>query len=291
MKIRPSKGSPKQHTFLLGTAFSLGLAALPAAAGINADPGDYTGLPGGTDIALLYYQHLAADDVYVKGKKVVDNLDLKLDVGVLRMIHFVEIGGWVIDPQFILPFGKQRVGLTDQEVSGIGDLQFGATFWPLHDLKNNHHFGVTTFFTAPTGAHKGDGFALSNNRWAFDVQAGYIRNIAPKWTLELLGQVEFYQDQRDTHAKKDPLYQADAILRYNFSDATYVAATYRHAWGAKETLNGATLADRANNGTAVLTWASFLSKQWQLQLQYRQDLHIENGPKVGGPQARLLYLF
>jgi hypothetical protein len=40
----------------------------------------------------------------------------------------------------------------------------------------------------------------------------------------------------------------------------------------------------------MLTWASFVDKQWQVQLQYVRDLKVEEGPKVSGLQARLLYV-
>jgi hypothetical protein len=41
----------------------------------------------------------------------------------------------------------------------------------------------------------------------------------------------------------------------------------------------------------MLTWASFVDKQWQVQLQYVRDLKVEEGPKVSGLQARLLYVY
>ena len=147
------------------------------------------------------------------------------------------------------------------------------------------------FFTAPTGSDKNQGFALSNNRWATDLQVGYIRKLSNNWTVDLIGETEFYQDQRDTKSQKDPLLQAHGHLRYHLSDATYVAATYRHAWGARETLNGADIAGRKNNGTTMLTWASFVDKQWQVQLQYVHDLKVEEGPKISALQARLLYVY
>jgi hypothetical protein len=37
---------------------------------------------------------------------------------------------------------------------------------------------------------------------------GYIRKLSNNWTIDLIGETEFYQDQRDTKSQKDPLLQA-----------------------------------------------------------------------------------
>ena len=40
-----------------------------------------------------------------------------------------------------------------------------------------------------------------------------------------------------------------------------------------------------------VTWATFVSKQVQIQLQAAQDLHVENGPKTRALTLRTLYVF
>lgn len=269
----------------------LGVVSMANAAGVNPDPGDYTALPPGTQLGVAYYQHLTADKLYVDGHKVVDNLDLALDLGILRYVHYVQIGDWVADPQIIAPFGRQHVGLTGDTRSGLGDITVGAAFWPLHDLPGRHHFGISTFVTLPTGSDKNEGFALSSNRYAFNLQAGYMRPIGSNWTIDLVAQSEFYTDQRDTNASKDAYFSLEASPRYHFSDTTYAGLTWRHGWGGKEKLHGATLLDSEERDIAILTWASFLSPKWQLQLQYRQDFNVKDGPEVKGLQTRLLYVF
>lgn len=276
---------------LCAAASLLALAAGSANADVRPDPGDYTALPAGTNLLLGYAQFPRADKVYANGNKVVDNLDLKLNAGILRYVHFMKLGDYIIDPQIIVPFGNQKIGLSDTKTSGIGDVIFGGTLWTIADMAKGEHLGWSVFFTAPTGSDKNQGFALSNNRWATDLQVGYIRRLSDKWTIDLIGETEFYQDQRDSKATKDMLLQAHGHLRYHISDATYVAATYRHAWGAKEKLDGTEIAGAKNNGTAMLTWASFVDKQWQVQLQYTQDVKVEEGPKISGVQARVLYVY
>jgi hypothetical protein len=136
-------------------AAALALASAPAAAVSPVDPGDYTGLPGGTTAALLYYQHITADDVYANGKKVVNNLDFKLDLRALRLLHHMDRGTGLVAVEALQFFGKQESGLRNQSVSGVGDLKLGVHYWPIHDLKNNEHLGFTLKVVAPTGNKTG----------------------------------------------------------------------------------------------------------------------------------------
>jgi len=261
------------------------LASQAAIADVTPDPGDYTGLPPGTDLFVMYYQNPRSDDVYVNRNKVLDNFGLRVDVGLLRYVHFMQWGDFIIDPQIIQPFVRQKIGSMGVNNSGVGDTIFGGTLWTKADLKTGEHLGFSLFITAPTGDDK-----ISADRWAVDLQTGYIRKLADKWTMDLVAEVEFYGDQRTTNAKTDPLLKGIAHLRYHLSDATHIAASYRHAWGAEQENNGVK-SGRKNDDNVTLTWASFIAKQWQLQLQYQQDLRVENGPKLDGVQARLLYAF
>lgn len=274
----------KPSTILAGMACAASLLAGAGAAraGTAPDAGDYTALPDGTNLSLLYLQNLHADDVYANGNKVAlpADLDLNLNLGLYRQVHFRKLGGYTIDPQFVIPFARQKVGLSGEKTSGIGDIIFGGTLWTIADLPGGEHLGYSIFLTAPTGADKDKGFAISDNRWAADLQVGYIKRFAPDWSLDLIGQVEFYQDRRDTGSQKDPMLRGFAHLRYHVSPASHVAASLRYAAGAKETLNGNTLNSRKNDSNLTLTWASFLSKQVQLQAQFSQDLRVDSGPKL-----------
>lgn len=272
-------------------AATLALASAPAAAVSPVDPGDYTGMPGGTNVALLYYQHVTADDVYVNGNKVVDNLDYKLDLGALRAGRFMDWGGALVALEALVGFGKQELGLLNQSVSGVGDLKLAAHYWPIHDLKNNEHLALTMRLVAPTGSKNDQGFALNDNRWALNPGVGYIRSLAPNVSLDLAAQLEFYGKNRDTKVKRDMVSYIDTSLRYHLNVASELSATYRHTWGGKEDLRGVTMAGKRNNGTFVLGWQSFLTQQVQLSLRYRQDVRTEEGSKLRGLEGRLVYLF
>lgn len=282
-----NKSTLRLTTVALASLITASLAQAAAA----PDPGDYTGLPAGTDLALVYAQRLRADEVYSKGQKVVNNLGLGINVGLFRYVHFTKLGDYIIDPQIIVPFGSQRVDLLNSKTSGIGDILVGGTLWTVADLKNSEHLGFTAFVTLPTGNDKNQGYALSNNRYALDLQAGWIHKLSDNWTMDLIGQTEFYGKQRDTDLKKDPLLRAYAHFRYGLTPGSHVAVSLRQSWGAKESINGVTQTTRQNDTNIGFTYANFVTKQVQLQFQYFRDTKVENGPKVSQLNARVLYLY
>ncbi len=274
-------------------ALACGLVAwsVSAVADVKPDGGDYQAAPPGTDLLVMYAQHHSADSLYARGSKAAGNLDLGLDVGLLRYVHFTRWGDYIVDPQVILPFGQQKVGLADSRTSGIGDVIFGGTLWTIADMDKGEHLGWSVFFTAPTGSDKNQGFALSNNRWATDLQVGYVRRFAPRWSVDLIGEVEFYQNQRDTGARRDPLLQTHAHLRYHLNDATHFGVSYRHSWGAQDSLDGVAHSNRRNNGNLTLSAATFLAPGLQGMLQYSYDTQVQDGPLTRGIQARLVKIF
>lgn len=281
----------RTHPIFRAATAMLALATGMAHGAATPDPGDYTALPPGTDLLLLYGQHVTADKIYAGERQVVGNADLSLDVGLLRYVHFTTLGGFTVDPQIIVPVGRQKLGITGEKADGLGDVVFGGTLWTIADLPRGEHLGFSLFLTAPTGSDKSKGFALSDNRWAADFQVGYIRKLAPNWSIDLIGQTELYQDRRDTHSHKDALVRGIAHVRYHLNDTTHLAISYRHAWGAKETLNGTTLSSRKDDGNLTLTAASFVSKTVQLQLQYSRDVKVQSGPKASTLGLRTLFIF
>ncbi|MGI0701082.1 transporter [Pseudomonas aeruginosa] len=58
---------------------------------------------------------------------------LTQDIGILRMIHFMEVGGFIMDPQFLLPFGHvsgKQAGADLGTGNGVGDLILANTVSP-----------------------------------------------------------------------------------------------------------------------------------------------------------------
>ena len=125
-------------------AVALACAAMPAHA-IDVDAGDYTALPAGTNLGLLYYQHAERDKVYAGGTQVAGGR-LNSDIGILRYVHFMDIGGFTVDPQILLPFGGLR-GSKDLSAlgsgAGVADPIPAATVWLLNQPEQKRYFGIT----------------------------------------------------------------------------------------------------------------------------------------------------
>lgn len=276
----------KRAALVLGLTVTLDIHA----AGISSDPGDYKALPAGTNLAVAYYQHMEADNVYANGNKVADNLGMGIDLGMLRYVHFMEIGNWVMDPQFIVPYARQHSN-SGEDITGFGDLIVGGVTWPYRDDKKGRYFAFGGFVTVPTGSNKTRGFAISNDRYQYNIQAGYQHALTNKIILEGIGQFEFYSQQEYTNIKKDVFFQTDFSAIYKVTNNSNLAVTWRHTDGGKEKVNGATARGNDRKDTFLLSASTNLKPNLQLLLQWRQDVNVDNGVKISGPQSRLVYAF
>lgn len=80
---------------------------------VEVAPGDYSQFPDGTTVGLLYYQHASTGSAHSRGEKVSSDYNLTSDIGMLRLLHTLQISETAtLDPQFLLPFGR---------ISGGGD--------------------------------------------------------------------------------------------------------------------------------------------------------------------------
>ena len=103
LKNTPFKSLAMGSALALTTGF---FSATTQAAEIATDPGDYTPLPAGVNLGILYGQYATRDTVYADGDKVPVDAGLNTIIGLARFVHYMDIGGVIVDPQIIVPFGK-----------------------------------------------------------------------------------------------------------------------------------------------------------------------------------------
>ncbi|CAG9187270.1 transporter [Cupriavidus pinatubonensis] len=281
-----------------GSAMLLALAA-PAHA-IDVDAGDYTALPAGTNLGLLYYQHVARDRVYAGGSQVAGG-SLDSDVGILRYVHFMDIGGFTVDPQFLLPFGKLRGSDNLSALgsaSGVGDLILAATVWLVNQPEKKQYFGITPFLYVPVGSYDRDKpLNLGENRWKFALQAGYIAPLAEKVTLDLVADVTVFGNNTkfgpaSATLRQDALAQGQAWLRYHFTDAFDIRGGLSYAFGGETSVNGVSRNDRTNTSKFSIGFAWFPAPSVQVLGTYGQDISVRNGPMENNRfNLRLLKVF
>jgi hypothetical protein len=261
------------------------LAGKPAMA-IDVDAGDYTALPAGTNLGLLYYQHVERDRIYAGGNQVSAG-SLDSDVGIARYVHYMKLGNFTVDPQFLLPFGTLR-GTNDLRAlgntTGVGDLILAATVWVLNDPERKRYLGITPFVYVPTGSYSDNrALNLGENRWKFALQAGYITPLVGPLTLDLIGDVTVFGRNTDytaAHATKteNPLVQVQAWLRYNVTDTFDVRAGVSDSMGGLTRVNGVSQGDRINTSKFSVGFALFPAKTWQVLGTYGNDISVHNGP-------------
>lgn len=259
----------------------------PATA-LDVDAGDYTALPPGTNLGLLYYQHAERKKLYSGGDAVLSNAQLDSDVGILRGVHYTSLGGYTVDPQFLLPFGRleaggdiNALGSTD----GVGDLILAMTVWVHNDPKNKSYFGITPFVWAPTGSYdKNRALNLGENRWKAALQFGYITPLSDHVTLDLVGDATWYGKNdafgpASATLKQDIAYQVQTHFRYSLSDATYLGFLYSHTWGGETEVNGVKQNDRLSTGKIAFTVGHFFVPTVQGLVSAGRDVTVENGFK------------
>lgn len=285
------KHSDYSNQRLPGFASAILASLLLSPGSVNAvdiDAGDYTALPSGTNVAMGYYQFATRDSLYSDGDKAPINAGLDSHIGILRGIHFTEIGGYTVDPQFLLPMGKLK-GKDDTsnlgDASGVGDLTLAATVWLVNKPESNTFFGITPFLYVPTGNYdRNDALNIGENRWKYALQAGYITGLTPKISLDLAADVTVYGDNdkfgsSSVTQEQDPSYQFQGFIRYHMTSQWDLRAGVSHTLGGETTVNGIDQDDRLSHTKMSLGTAWSVTPALQLMANYGQDLSVKNNFK------------
>ncbi len=266
---------------------ALGLLS-PTAFGAEADPGDYIAAPPGTDLGLLYFQHSSADTYRdASGKKVEGSNRFRSDIGILRYVHFMEVLGYTIDPQVVLPFGylhDARLGGSSIDGnSGVGDVQLTSTVWLVNNPAQRRWFGISPFVVAPIGTYdKHESFNLGENRWKGILQGGFVQGFGERYSWDLIGDVTWYGTNTqagggDQTLKQDRSYQVINWFSYHPSPNSRIAIGYSHTWGGEQRLDG----ERNGSKTRVDQWralyATSVTARDQVQVSLARDLNVQGG--------------
>ena len=276
----------KKFSFTQLSALILGSALSYSALAVDVDAGDYTALPAGTNLAMIYYQNASRNELYSGGDKVSGDFSLASDVGILRGVHFTEIGGYIVDPQFLLPFGKLGAGKDIAalgEESGVGDLILAATVWLVNKPEDNTYFGITPFLYLPTGTYDNEeGLNLGENRYKFVLQAGYITNLTDDIALDLVADVMLYGENDEFGAAKQTMeqeasFQLQAFLRYTMNPGWDFRVGLSQTFGGETEVDGIKKDDAPEVTKMSVGTTYFISPSIQLLATYGRDLSVENG--------------
>jgi len=285
-KYTPSKPLALGSTLML----AMSIFSIPTqAAEIATDPGDYTPLPAGVNLGILYGQYATRDAAYADGNKVPAEAGLDTTIGLARFVHYMDIGGIIVDPQIIVPFGKVELTepfgpLQPTSESGIGDPIIGATAWVLNNPDDQQWVGLSAFASVPVGQYDEDKgpVNIGENRWKGIFQAAYVKHLSSSVVLDLIAEYSVYGDNDDFlgfKREQDDAQSLQSHLRYLLSKQSHVALSYYHSFGGETTVGGQKQDDRVNTNRWQATYATFVDPTVQLQFQAGQDIDVENGFK------------
>ena len=261
-------------------------ATAQQAAAISVDPGDYDHAPPGTTLGLMYYQYSKGDKLYAGGDKVSSDASLRAQVGMLRLVRFVELGGITMTPQIILPFGSVNTGgdLGGATVrNGVGDVILGSGIFLYRD-EQRRVFGIMPYLTLPTGQY--DRHRTLNpfgeNRWKFTLQAAGVLPLSDKFTLDVVGDVQFHGDNKRFGASKQKmsqkhLWELQTHLRYHVSPATTLSASLFRVEGGETEVDRVDMDDRQRRTRMMIGASHFLAPNWQLMGGVGRDLSVDQG--------------
>lgn len=271
------------------------------ASAVDVDAGDYTAFPEGTNLSMLYGQHAERNSLYANGHKAPIDAGLNSNIGIVRGVHFTKIGDYIVDPQFLLPFGNVQAKDDVKDLgsaSGTGDLTLAATVWLINEPDKRRYFGITPFLYIPIGSYDNNhAINLGENRWKFALQAGYITGLSDKLTLDLIGDVTLFGNNNDYGAqsvtqKQNALYQGQAFLRYNFTDKFDVRVGVSKFWGGESNIDSQDMHDKPNTSKYTVGAAYFVTPSTQLMVNYGRDMAVENGFKEDSRiNLRILQIF
>lgn len=279
-----------------GFALSLSLSLHAQAAG-DAMARDYIAAPAGVDLVVGYYAHKQANTYVADGKDT--GADFSSDLLIARYVHFMEVGGMIIDPQIILPMGQLNVdipGAVDDRRSSMGDMILLSSFWFVNDPANKTWVAFTPYVTVPTGNYNDDrpGTSLGSNRWSYTAEFGMTKGFGENTTVDLIAAVDFFgrnDDYLGQSQKKDKVWSAQAIYAYNLTPTVWASAKYTWASGGETQLAGENQDDKAKVQTVAFGIAKQLTRQDNVQVEYIQDIKVDNAFETRGARVRFVHAF
>lgn len=289
-----------KHYFPLASlAILLSTVAATTAQAVDLDGGDYDPAKPGTTLALVYLQHADRNEQDSGGQKVPGDNRLNTDVGIFRLVHYVNIGGLTVAPQILIPVVASQ-GRGDQALlgkqTGIGDIILAAPVWFVNRPSSNTYFGFTPYLYIPTGDYSPTrSLNAGEDRWKLNLQAAGTVRIVPKLAWDAGIDVTFYGKTGAKYAggrmTQKVGYQVQTSIRYFVSNSFDLRGGISHAEGGDWTQNA--LANKGFSqtkfwvGTAVKPSAAT-----QVIVTYGKDLDVRNGFKEQDRvNVRLLYAF
>ncbi|SDR75937.1 Putative MetA-pathway of phenol degradation [Pseudomonas oryzae] len=263
-----------------------GLACSLPAVALDLDAGEYVPAPAGTTLGLLYLQQAERDHLYRDGHRLAGSPGLDSQIGILRVAHYADLGGYRIAPQIILPFGRVD-GRHDAHLlgdsSGVADPSLAMPVWLLNQPEQQRFFAISPNLSIPVGSYDNERrLNLGENRWKLNLQAAYVTAIGARLALDLAADVTFY-GRNDSYGplqwshRQKPSYQYQGFLRYPLSHTLDLRGGLSWQSGGENCVEDSWQNDSQRTGKWSAGFAWFFLADTQLVATVGRDLVVDNG--------------
>lgn len=267
------------------------LAMSPLVAGaVDINAGDFTPAPPGTNAGLLYTTYATRDSYVLKSGDKVPDSSLDSLIGIFRYVHYMDVGGFTVAPEILLPFGTlydgQVGGTPLSSASGFADPIVALPVWIVNRPDAGTYVTLVPYLYLPLGSYDaGEVLNLGENRLKFDLQLGVSQKLTDSLTLEAGADVLWYGDNDDATARgqgkleQDNTYQGQLWLTYAplAAPGWSFSAGYSKLWGGDQTLDGVDTGTATRSDQIRLQAAKFIAPDFQVLVAAQRDLNVEGG--------------
>ena len=285
---------------LAGLALAFGLAGPVQAQEI--EPGEFTALPAGTNLAIFYYIYAHNTSYNLAGGPTFNNSSLEQNFGVGRYVHFFDLGGHPAVIQLVQPFGSlsganvggQKVG----SAFGAANLSISGSYWFYSNPATKTYFNTTAFLYPPTGTYdRTSPINVGTNRWEGDIQFGLTKGLTERISMDLAFDANFFGDNTKSfpgnrRQSEQPIYRGQIWATYEWSKAFFTSLGWEGLFGGREQINGNFDGAKGERQRIRAAGTLFLSPTLQTILELNHDVERTGGFRQEfGATVRVLKAF
>lgn len=269
---------------LSGAAAAVLLACAAPAVAQTVDAGAYVPAAPGANVGMLYAQYGHQGSRYANGDKVAE-ADIERYTVIGRYIHYGQVAGRTFNVQVLQPFGWAEGSGPSASVgdaSGLGDTILTGQLFLYENRESKTFFGIEPYLYLPTGDYDADrGVNIGENRWKASLQAGFSRQIHPRFVAEAVADAMIFGDNDDFAGGRtletEPLYRAQVFGRFLINPKNEASVRLVYAHGGETSVDGVERNDRTGTLSTLVTWRHNLTPKINLLAQVGGDLSTENG--------------
>lgn len=274
-----------RNSFVAAAVAAMVASQPMVAAALDVQPADYAWVGDGRTLAIAYAQHQQSDTYFGDDGAEVADSKLRAQVLVLRAVHYREMAGEKFAFHAVLPIanfdhvsvGGNRLATND----GIGDLTLGATWFPqVSSDPMGTTWGVSAFVTAPTGEFDPNAqLNLPSGTWTLTPQVGMVQGLGNGFFLDAGAEANIYRDfdRAGVSYERDTSYQAQAYIRYQYSDATAFSLGYTAKTGGDLFADGNDTGVKTQFEQVRLLGSTFVTQSQQAQVMIGKDVSGKGG--------------